>query len=114
MLVEAVFLKLRWNGSANIPIKDLEVYFISIPLNEGDIRKLQQIQRVNMHLNTIYKLNLNMSLREFFNEWEEVMKRLAQLIIEEIPTNIVLKLNSEDEEEISFMGIIKGMQKFRD
>ena len=67
-----------------------------------------------MHLQTIYKLNLNMSLREFFNQWEDVLQKLAQFIIEEIPSNIMLKLNSEDEEELSFTGIIKGMQKFRD
>jgi hypothetical protein len=50
VLVEAVYYKLAWHKNDHIPIKDILVYFESIPLSEEDLEKLQQIEKLQKHV----------------------------------------------------------------
>jgi hypothetical protein len=56
VLVEAVYYKLRWKNNQPIPIKDVLVYFESIPLYEEELTKLQQIEKIERHVDLLSKL----------------------------------------------------------
>lgn len=88
VLVEAVFYKLVWHGTDHIPIKDVLVYFESIPLYEPEIEKLQLIESLNRQSSHFYDIKLNMNLREFFDRSEEVISELANYHIKRaVPTS---------------------------
>lgn len=47
VLVEAVFYKLRWEESQPPPIRDILVYFESIPMSNEELDRLQDIQKID-------------------------------------------------------------------
>lgn len=49
-----MFYKLAWHGSDPIPIKDVLVYFESIPLSEPELLKLQLIERLKGSADLFY------------------------------------------------------------
>jgi hypothetical protein len=114
-LVEAVYYKLAWHKNDNIPIKDILVYFESIPLSEEDLEKLQQIEKLQKHVELFENIGLDMNLRDFFNYGAEVIRKLSKYYIEEVlPLSRQSAEAEAESESITFMDIFEIMLKIRD
>lgn len=76
--MEAVYYKLRWDGDQKPPIRDLLVYFESIPMKEEQLDKLKVIEKVKEKAEILDKLDLHYNIKEFFQNGIEVLRRLAE------------------------------------
>lgn len=57
------------------------MYYENIPLKEEEISKLNKIQNLGYHMDILQKLELDINLREFFDNGVDILNKVAFYLV---------------------------------